>query len=156
MTHIRLLRSKSVRLIATLATGAAFASFAGHAFADTAAGDNAAYAATTQVGCGYNYGGTSCEPGYDSSGLTQWAWAQAGYSIPRTVVEQWSAFPGVALSGLQPGDLVFFDWSNDGPRGVGIFVGNGQIVTAGDLDNGVVSENISSLGDEVRADRPTG
>lgn len=48
--------------------------------------------------------------GFDCSGLTRYAWAQAGVLLPRTSREQWYA-PGTritSLAALQPGDLVFF------------------------------------------------
>ncbi|WP_407343546.1 C40 family peptidase [Pengzhenrongella phosphoraccumulans] len=48
--------------------------------------------------------------GFDCSGLTRYAWAHAGITLPRTSREQWFA-PGMriaSMSQLQPGDLVFF------------------------------------------------
>lgn len=59
---------------------------------------------TTGFGSG---GGTV---GFDCSGLTRYAWAQAGALLPRTSRDQWNA-PGVrvtTMAQLQPGDLVFF------------------------------------------------
>ena len=48
--------------------------------------------------------------GFDCSGLTRYAWAQAGVLLPRTSRDQWNA-PGVrvtTMAQLEPGDLVFF------------------------------------------------
>jgi cell wall-associated NlpC family hydrolase len=48
--------------------------------------------------------------GFDCSGLTLYAYAQVGITLPRTTGEQWLV-PGVRLESfaeLQPGDLVFF------------------------------------------------
>jgi len=48
--------------------------------------------------------------GFDCSGLTLYAYAQVGITLPRTTGEQWLV-PGVrihSLAELQPGDLVFF------------------------------------------------
>lgn len=48
--------------------------------------------------------------GFDCSGLTRYAYAQAGIMLPRTSREQWYA-PGLritSMAALQPGDLVFF------------------------------------------------
>ena len=48
--------------------------------------------------------------GFDCSGLTRYAWAQAGILLPRTSRDQWNV-PGVrvtTMAQLQPGDLVFF------------------------------------------------
>ncbi len=48
--------------------------------------------------------------GFDCSGLTLYAYAQVGVTLPRTSREQWGV-PGLrirSLADLQPGDLVFF------------------------------------------------
>ena len=72
-------------------------------------------AAKTQIGVPYVWGGESPGSGFDCSGLTQWAWGQAGVSIPRTAAAQYSALPHVSLTSLQPGDLLFyFDLDGDG------------------------------------------
>ncbi|HVX21096.1 MAG TPA: C40 family peptidase, partial [Acidimicrobiales bacterium] len=74
----------------------------------TAAGQAAVQAAQSQLGVPYAWGGESPGHGFDCSGLTQWAWAQAGVSIPRTAAAQYSAIPHVSLTALQPGDLLFY------------------------------------------------
>ncbi len=78
-----------------------------------AAGMAAFAAAKQEIGVPYVWGGeTPRSPGvtggFDCSGLTQWAWAQAGVSIPRTAAAQWYALPHVSLDALQPGDLLFY------------------------------------------------
>jgi peptidoglycan DL-endopeptidase CwlO len=73
-----------------------------------AAGMAAFAAAKTQIGVPYEWGGTSPGVGFDCSGLTQWAWARAGVSIPRTAASQWYSLPHVSLKALQPGDLLFY------------------------------------------------
>lgn len=65
-------------------------------------------AAKTQIGVPYVWGGEQPGVGFDCSGLTQWSWAQAGVSIPRTAAEQYAALPHVSLEHLQPGDLLFY------------------------------------------------
>ncbi len=56
--------------------------------------------------------------GFDCSGLTQWAWAQAGVSIPRTAASQWyGAAATCSLTALQPGDLLFY-FNLDGDNAV--------------------------------------
>jgi cell wall-associated NlpC family hydrolase len=65
-------------------------------------------AAVSQLGIPYVFGGESPGNGFDCSGLTQWAWSQAGVSIPRTTESQWPALPHVSLSALEPGDLLFY------------------------------------------------
>jgi cell wall-associated NlpC family hydrolase len=83
--------------------------------------------AYAQLGCPYVFGGTGpCGSGYDCSGLVQAAWAAAGVSIPRDTYEQWAALPHIAMSSLQPGDLLYYN----GIGHVAIYVGNGYIIDA--------------------------
>ena len=74
----------------------------------TSAGNAAVQAAVSQLGVPYQWGGESPGQGFDCSGLTQWAWSQAGASIPRTAASQYASVPHVALSTLEPGDLLFY------------------------------------------------
>lgn len=88
-------------------------------------------AALSQVGTPYVWGGTQ-PGGFDCSGLTSWAYAQAGKSIPRTSGAQWSAGQAVSVDDMQPGDIVV----SYGGGHVGIYIGNGQMVhapTTGDV-----------------------
>lgn len=88
-------------------------------------------AALSQVGTPYVYGGSQ-PGGFDCSGLTSWAYAQAGKSIPRTSGAQWSAGQAVSVNDMQPGDIVV----SYGGGHVGIYIGNGQMVhspTTGDV-----------------------
>jgi len=92
-----------------------------------AAGMRALGAAETQLGVPYLWGGESPGVGFDCSGLTQWAWAQAGVSIPRTAAAQYEALPHVSLKALQPGDLLFY-FNLDGDNAVDhvtMYVGSG-------------------------------
>jgi peptidoglycan DL-endopeptidase RipA len=71
--------------------------------------------------------------GFDCSGLTQYAYAQAGISIPRNSRAQYAALPKVASNALRPGDLVF--WANDPSdpdtiRHVAIYLGDNKVVQA--------------------------
>jgi cell wall-associated NlpC family hydrolase len=72
------------------------------------AGMAAVKAAVSQLGVPYVFGGEAPGAGFDCSGLVQWAWAQAGVSIPRTTETEWPALPHVSLDALQPGDLLFY------------------------------------------------
>ncbi|MHC3459354.1 C40 family peptidase [Streptomyces flavovirens] len=64
---------------------------------------------------------------FDCSGLTQWAYAQAGVSLPRTSQAQRYAGRVVPLSEARPGDLVAYraDASH-----IAVYAGNGQVIHA--------------------------
>lgn len=64
--------------------------------------------AETQIGVPYVWGGETPGRGFDCSGLVQWAWAKAGFNIPRTTEQQYPAMHHVPLTALQPGDLLFY------------------------------------------------
>jgi cell wall-associated NlpC family hydrolase len=69
--------------------------------------------------------------GFDCSGLTRYAYAQAGVSIPRVAVDQYALLPHV--SRLQPGDLVFYatDPSDRTTiHHVAMYLGRGQMIEA--------------------------
>lgn len=96
------------------------------------AGTKAASVAREQLGGSYVSGGDAPSEGFDCSGLTSYAWSQAGYSLPRRAIDQYQATTRVAKADLQAGDLVFY--SSGGTGGtvshVAIYVGNGKIVQA--------------------------
>jgi cell wall-associated NlpC family hydrolase len=71
--------------------------------------------------------------GFDCSGLTQYAYARAGISIPRNSRAQFSELPKVAASDLKAGDLVFWATNPSNPstiHHVALYLGNGRIVHA--------------------------
>ncbi len=84
-------------------------------------------AALSQLGVPYRFAAASPGVAFDCSGLTMWAWAQAGVSMAHFAAAQYAAFPHVPISQLQPGDLVFF-YSDI--HHVGMYIGNGQYVQA--------------------------
>ena len=93
----------------------------------SAQGLAAVRAAEGQIGVPYVWGGETAGVGFDCSGLTQWAWAKAGISIPRTTESQWPAMVHVPLNALQPGDLLFY-YNLDGDHAVDhevMYVGSG-------------------------------
>lgn len=83
-------------------------------------------AALSRQGKPYQWGATGPDR-FDCSGLTQWAWKQAGVSIPRTSRQQYAGLPKVSRSELQPGDLVFF---GDPIHHMAMYIGDGQMVEA--------------------------
>lgn len=83
-------------------------------------------AAKSKLGTPYVYGASG--PGsFDCSGLTSWAYAQAGVSIPRTSESQANAGTHLTLGQLQPGDLVIFYGD---AHHVGLYAGNGMVLHA--------------------------
>ena len=93
--------------------------------AATSKGQAAVNAALTRLGMRYIYGAAG-PTAFDCSGLTSWAWAQVGVSIPHSSYEQ-SLLPSVPLDQLQPGDLVTY---YSPVHHVAMYIGNGQIIDA--------------------------
>jgi cell wall-associated NlpC family hydrolase len=83
-------------------------------------------AAKSRLGSPYVYG-ASGPSSFDCSGLTSWAYSQAGVSIPRTSQAQAEAGTHLGESHLVPGDLVIFygDYHH-----VGFYAGNGMVLHA--------------------------
>lgn len=86
--------------------------------------------------------------GFDCSGLTLYAYAQAGITLPRVSAEQYHAGKHVPIKQAQPGDLVF--WSSTGdPAGihhVAIYLGNGKILEAPQSGSVVKESALSERG----------
>ena len=89
-------------------------------------GEKVLAAARSAVGSPYVYGANG-PSAFDCSGLTSWAYQQAGVSIPRTSQAQASAGTPVSLDALQPGDIIVY---YSGASHVGIYTGNGTIIDA--------------------------
>ncbi|WP_102417288.1 peptidoglycan hydrolase RipC [Mycobacterium sp. 4858] len=81
-------------------------------------------AALTQVGSPYVWGGAA-PGGFDCSGLVMWAFQQAGISLPHSSQAQAQGGQPVALSDLQPGDVITF--YNDASHS-GLYVGDGMVI----------------------------
>ena len=95
------------------------------------AGQKALAAARSAIGAPYVYGANG-PSAFDCSGLTSWAYRQAGVEIPRTSQAQAAAGKQVSLDALQPGDIIVY---YSGASHVGIYTGNGTIIDA--LNSGV-------------------
>lgn len=83
-----------------------------------AIGERIVAAAAAQAGKPYVYGATG-PSAFDCSGLTGWAYAAVGITLPRTSSAQAAIMTPV--SDPQPGDLVYM------PGHIGIYAGNGQM-----------------------------
>jgi cell wall-associated NlpC family hydrolase len=79
---------------------------------------------------------------FDCSGLTSWAYAQAGVSIPRTSQAQSGAGTHLSLSQLQPGDLVLFYGDL---HHIGLYAGNGMVLHAPRTGQNVKIEPVSDM-----------
>jgi cell wall-associated NlpC family hydrolase len=95
------------------------------AMAPNAMAASAVRHALTQLGVPYQWGGTTPGVGLDCSGLTQWAYHEAGLDIPRLAQDQ-DIGTAVDAGSLRPGDLAVWDGH------VAMIVGNGTMVEAGD------------------------
>jgi peptidoglycan DL-endopeptidase CwlO len=87
----------------------------------------AVQAAYSVVGTPYVFGSADPSIGLDCSGVTVYAWGQAGVSLPHSALAQYSSLPRIPLSAVQPGDLVYY--GNYGPH-IAIYVGGGMIIHA--------------------------
>jgi cell wall-associated NlpC family hydrolase len=76
-------------------------------------------AAQAAIGAPYASGATG-PSSFDCSGLMVYAFGQAGIALPRTSYAQFETGTEVALTEIQPGDLVFFDTAGPGASHVGI------------------------------------
>ncbi|MEU0300579.1 NlpC/P60 family protein [Streptomyces sp. NPDC006175] len=107
----------------------------------SALGAAALQAAHTQVGKPYGRMGTG-PSSYDCSGLTQWAYAQAGAQITRTTFTQINQGTRIARSQLKPGDLVFFSNTSH----VGLYAGNNTVLHAPYPGTYVRYESMNTIG----------
>jgi cell wall-associated NlpC family hydrolase len=95
------------------------------AMAPNAIAASAVRHALTQLGVPYEWGGMTPGVGLDCSGLTQWAYHEAGLDLPRLAQEQ-DVGGAVDPGSLRPGDLAVWDGH------VAMIVGNGTMIEAGD------------------------
>ncbi|WP_042408965.1 C40 family peptidase, partial [Streptacidiphilus carbonis] len=98
-------------------------------------------AAKTQQGDPYLRGGTGPDR-WDCSGLTQWAFAQAGVAIGRTTYDQVDKGTAISLADIKVGDLVFFNNNTH----VGIYAGDGLLFHAPHTGTVVKFEKMSEIG----------
>lgn len=87
------------------------------------------------IGNPYVLGGTSLTNGTDCSGFTYRVYADFGYKLPRTSMEQRSAGVAVDYANAQPGDLICYEGH------VGMYIGGGKIVHASTPQSGIKVSN---------------
>lgn len=120
--------------------------------AGTNKGQQIAECAKSYVGVRYSYGG-SMPGGFDCSGLTSYVYGRFGIGLTRRASTQARQGVTVGMSGLKPGDLVFFD-TNGGRNDishVGIYIGGNRFVHA--ASGPTYRVIVSSLGESYYAAR---
>lgn len=98
-----------------------------------AVGTPYAWGGGTLTGPGPGFGVDDGVVGFDCSGLTRFAYAQADVGVARNSRAQYATLPKVARADLLPGDLVFWATDVTDPttvHHVALYLGNGRIVEA--------------------------
>ncbi|MGF1614246.1 MAG: C40 family peptidase [Gammaproteobacteria bacterium] len=117
-------------------------------------GEKVVAVAKTLVGAPYRYGGTT-PSGFDCSGLVQYAYREAGFTLPRSTGEQLRYAQSVSVTHLRPGDLLFFRISKRKVSHVAIYSGQGRFIHApssgrrvsyGELDHPFWKKRLVSAG----------
>ena len=85
--------------------------------------------ALDQVGDEYQWGAAGPDE-FDCSGLTMYAWAKGGVSLPHSSGSQYASLPHISKSDLQPGDLLFYAASGNNISHVSMYIGGGRMVHA--------------------------
>jgi cell wall-associated NlpC family hydrolase len=109
--------------------------------APTAAAQRAVDTALAQVGDPYVWGAGGPDA-FDCSGLTQYAYAAAGISLPHSSRMQSQMGSPVSRAELQPGDLIFY---YSPVSHVAMYIGNGQMVHASTYGKPVQVVSVDSM-----------
>lgn len=89
------------------------------------------------LGNPYVYGGTSLTNGADCSGFTQGVFANFGITIGRSSRDQAAKGREIAVSEVQPGDLLFYA-SGDYINHAALYIGNGEVIHASNSTTGII------------------
>lgn len=82
------------------------------------------------LGMQYKWGGSNPKTSFDCSGFIQYVLGKFGVQMPRVSYQQVNSGKHIAISALQPGDIVGWDNStrNKGADHVALYIGGGQIM----------------------------
>jgi cell wall-associated NlpC family hydrolase len=105
--------------------------------------------AAAQIGKPYEWAADGPDS-FDCSGLTMYAWASAGVSLPHSSQAQYASLPHVSRSEIRAGDLLFY---GSPIHHVGIYEGGGVMINAPETGE-FVRRNSISRSDYVGAARP--
>lgn len=89
------------------------------------------------LGNPYVYGGTSLTSGADCSGFTMRIFEHFGIDTGRSSRDQAAKGKKIAISDIQPGDLLFYA-SGDYINHVALYIGGGQIIHASNSKTGII------------------
>lgn len=129
-------------------------------------------AAQEALGTEYSWGGgnasglstgSCCSPkgrsgadirGFDCSGLTLYAYAKIGVTLPRTAAAQYAASKPIQSGQMRVGDLVFYGASPSSIHHVGIYIGGGYMIDAPRPGTKVRFSPLNSMSDLFGVARP--
>ena len=97
-------------------------------------------AAQAKIGSPYAAGATGPNS-FDCSGLVQYAFKQAGISLPRSSFAQYGVGTSVPKSGIQAGDIVFFNTNGPGASHDGIATSPTTAISA--TSHGVMEHSLT-------------
>lgn len=90
------------------------------------------------LGNPYVWGGTSLTNGCDCSGFAQQIFANFGYTLPRTSLQQAKAGTRIPVQEAKPGDLLFYQRESGFIYHVMIYLGDGKVIHAGSEATGIL------------------
>jgi cell wall-associated NlpC family hydrolase len=101
--------------------------------------DGVVKTAVAQIGDGYAWGGTGPDA-FDCSGLTAFAFREAGVALPHNSQGQAAMGRPTARDDIRRGDLVFFSTAGPGASHVGIATSSTTVVSA--TNSGVMEHSL--------------